>query len=115
MMKKTIMALALAFLPVGIATAQVQLLVVPKDGSATKRINLDDIKYIEFPAPGEAFSIETADLRWSYSYDFVQSLKFDGLVNAVSAINQEDNPLHITYKRKPKNTTKQIPNASPKT
>ena len=99
MMKKTIMALALAFLPVGIATAQVQLLVVPKDGSATKRINLDDIKYIEFPAPGEAFSIETADLRWSYSYDFVQSLKFDGLVNAVSAINQEDNPLHITYKQ----------------
>lgn len=99
MMKKTIMALALALLPVGMATAQVQLLVVPKDGLATKRINLDDIKYIEFPAPGEAFSIETADLRWSYSYDFVRSLKFDGLVNAVSAVNQQDNPLQITYKQ----------------
>lgn len=98
-MKKTIMALALTLLPVGMATAQVQLLVVPKDGSATKRINLDDIRYIEFPAPGEAFSIETSDLRWSYSYDFVRSLKFDGLVNAVSSANQEDNQLQITYKQ----------------
>lgn len=99
MMKKTIMALALTLLPVGMATAQVQLLVVPKDGSPTKRINLDDIRYIEFPAPGEAFSIETSDLRWSYSYDFVRSLKFDGLVNAVSGVNRQDNALQITYRQ----------------
>lgn len=99
MMKKTIMALALTLLPVGMATAQVQLLVVPKDGTATKRINLDDIRYIEFPAPGEAFSIETSDLRWSYSYDFVRSLKFDGLVNAVSGVNRQDNALQITYRQ----------------
>ena len=91
------MALALALLPVGMATAQVQLLVVPKDGSPTKRFNLDDIKYIEFPAPGEAFSIETADLRWSYSYDFVQSLKFDGLVNDISGINKEEDGIRIRY------------------
>lgn len=97
-MKKKIMALALALLPVGMATAQVQLLVVPKDGSPTKRFNLDDIKYIEFPAPGEAFSIETADLRWSYSYDFVQSLKFDGLVNDISGVNKEENDLQIRYR-----------------
>lgn len=96
-MKKKIMALALALLPVGMATAQVQLLVVPKDGSPTKRFNLDDIKYIEFPAPGEAFSIETADLRWSYSYDFVQSLKFDGLVNDISGINKEEDGIRIRY------------------
>lgn len=99
MMKKTITALALTLLPVGMATAQVQLLVVPKDGTATKRINLDDIRYIEFPAPGEAFSIETSDLRWSYSYDFVRSLKFDGLVNAVSGVNRQDNALQITYRQ----------------
>lgn len=96
-MKKKIMALALALLPVGMATAQVQLLVVPKDGSPTKRFNLDDIKYIEFPAPGEAFSIETADLRWPYSYDFVQSLKFDGLVNDISGINKEEDGIRIRY------------------
>lgn len=92
------MALSLALLPFGMASAQVQLLVVPNDGSATKRINLDDIKYIEFPAPGEAFSIETSDLRWSYSYDFVRSLKFDGLVNAVSGVNKEETDLRITYR-----------------
>lgn len=96
-MKKTLIALALALLPVGMVSAQVQLLVVPKDGSATKRINLDDIKYIEFPAPGEAFSIETADLRWSYGYDFVQSLKFDGLVNDISGINKEEEGIRIRY------------------
>lgn len=96
-MKKTLIALALALLPVGMVSAQVQLLVVPKDGSATKRINLDDIKYIEFPAPGEAFSIETADLRWSYGYDFVQSLKFDGLVNDISGINKEEDGIRIRY------------------
>lgn len=96
-MKKTLIALALALLPVGMVSAQVQLLVVPKDGSATKRLNLDDIKYIEFPAPGEAFSIETADLRWSYGYDFVQSLKFDGLVNDISGINKEEEGIRIRY------------------
>lgn len=96
-MKKTLIALALALLPVGMVSAQVQLLVVPKDGSATKRLNLDDIKYIEFPAPGEAFSIETADLRWSYGYDFVQSLKFDGLVNDISGINKEEDGIRIRY------------------
>lgn len=97
-MKKTLIALALALLPVGMVSAQVQLLVVPKDGSATKRLNLDDIKYIEFPAPGEAFSIETADLRWSYGYDFVQSLKFDGLVNDISGINKEEDGIQIRYR-----------------
>ena len=98
MMKKTLTALALALLPVGMATAQVQLLVVPRDGSATKRINLDDIKRIDFNPSYDTFSIETADLRWSYSYDFVRSLKFDGLVNAVSAVHQQEDPLHFTYK-----------------
>ena len=34
MMKKTFMALALTLLPFGMASAQVRMLVVPKDGTA---------------------------------------------------------------------------------
>lgn len=57
MMKKTFMALALTLLPFGMASAQVRMLVVPKDGTAPKSFNLDDIRRIDFLGEANTFSI----------------------------------------------------------
>ena len=67
MMKKTFMALALTLLPFGMASAQVRMLVVPKDGTAPKSFNLDDIRRIDFLGEANTFSIACAilDLRLS--------------------------------------------------
>ena len=79
MMKKTFMALALTLLPFGMASAQVRMLVVPKDGTAPKSFNLDDIRRIDFLGEANTFSIACATDRWSYEFDKVRCLKFDGL------------------------------------
>ena len=46
MMKKTFMALALTLLPFGMASAQVRMLVVPKDGTAPKSFIIVTLKLI---------------------------------------------------------------------
>lgn len=70
-MKKTFMALALTLLPFGMASAQVRMLVVPKDGTAPKSFNLDDIRRIDFLGEANTFSIACATDRWSYEFDKV--------------------------------------------
>ncbi len=97
-MKKTLMTLALALLSFGMASAQVELLVVPKDGSAPDRLRLDDIRHIDFLGDGTTFSIKTIDLLWSYSFDYVRCLKFDGLVNDISAASKAESELKMSYK-----------------
>lgn len=92
------MALALMLLPAAMATAQVRLVVVPRDGSAAKRINLDDIKRIDFLGDGNHFSIETPELRYAYSFDYVQSIKFEGLVNDISSTRTPEDGMRISYK-----------------
>ena len=62
MMKKTFMALALTLLPFGMASAQVRMLVVPKDGTAPKSFNLDDIRRIDFLGEANTFSIACSRL-----------------------------------------------------
>lgn len=83
-MKKTFMALALTLLPFGMASAQVRMLVVPKDGGEAKSFNLDDIRHIDFLGEGNTFSVECATDRWSFDFDKVRCLKFDGLVNDIA-------------------------------
>lgn len=97
-MKKTFMALALTLLPFGMASAQVRMLVVPKDGSAAKSFNLDDIRHIDFLGEGNTFSVECATDRWSYDFDWVRCLKFDGLVNDIAAATKKESDIHISYK-----------------
>lgn len=74
-MKKTFMALALTLLPFGMASAQVRMLVVPKDGGEAKSFNLDDIRHIDFLGDGNTFSVECATDRWSFDFDKVRCLK----------------------------------------
>ena len=98
MMKKTFMALALTLLPFGMASAQVRMLVVPKDGTAPKSFNLDDIRRIDFLGEANTFSIACATDRWSYEFDKVRCLKFDGLVNDIATATKKESDITISYK-----------------
>lgn len=97
-MKKTFMALALTLLPFGMAFAQVRMLVVPKDGGEAKSFNLDDIRHIDFLGDGNTFSVECATDRWSFDFDKVRCLKFDGLVNDIATATKKESDIHISYK-----------------
>lgn len=97
-MKKTFMALALTLLPFGMASAQVRMLVVPKDGGEPKSFNLDDIRHIDFLGEGNTFSVDCTDQRWSYNFDDVRCLKFDGLVNDIATVAKSENNVNISYK-----------------
>ena len=97
-MKKPLLALALMLLPFGMASAQVRLKVIPRDGSAAMSLNLDDIKWIDFLGDGNHFSIETRDLRYAYSFDFVQCIKFEGLLNDISTTRTAESDVRISYK-----------------
>ena len=88
-MKKTFMALALTLLPFGMASAQVRMLVVPKDGGEAKSFNLDDIRHIDFLGEGNTFSVECATDR---------CLKFDGLVNDIATATKKESDINISYK-----------------
>ena len=98
MMKKTFMALALTLLPFGMASAQVRMLVVPKDGTAPKSFNLDDIRRIDFLGEANTFSIACATDRWSYEFDKVRCLKFDGLVNDIATATKQESAVSIAYR-----------------
>ena len=97
-MKKTFMALALTLLPFGMASAQVRMLVVPKDGGEAKSFNLDDIRHIDFLGEGNTFSVECATDRWSFDFDKVRCLKFDGLVNDIATATKKESDINISYK-----------------
>ena len=97
-MKKTFMALALTLLPFGMASAQVRMLVVPKDGTAPKSFNLDDIRRIDFLGEANTFSIACATDRWSYEFDKVRCLKFDGLVNDIATATKQESAVSIAYR-----------------
>lgn len=97
-MKKTFMALALTLLPFGMASAQVRMLVVPKDGGEAKSFNLDDIRHIDFLGEANTFSVECATDRWSFDFDKVRCLKFDGLVNDIATATKKESDINISYK-----------------
>ena len=74
------------------------MLVVPKDGSAAKSFNLDDIRHIDFLGEGNTFSVECAADRWSYDFDWVRCLKFDGLVNDIATATKQESAVSIAYR-----------------
>lgn len=95
-MKKKLLALAMLSVPI-MSVAQVQLVVTPKGGGAATAISLDEIKQINFIGDGTTFEIERQSQRDVFSFDNVQSIKFQGLVDDIAATRVSDDAWRVSY------------------
>lgn len=95
-MKKKLLALAMLSVPI-MSVAQVQLVVTPKGGGAATAISLDEIKQINFIGDDTTFGIERQSQRDVFSFDNVQSIKFQGLVDDIAATRVSDDAWRVSY------------------
>lgn len=95
-MKKKLLALAMLSVPI-MSVAQVQLVVTPKGDISPVAIPLDEIKQLNFLEDDTYFVLEHLDQRYRFSYDVVQSIKFQGLVDDIAATCVSDDAWRVSY------------------
>lgn len=95
-MKKKLLALALLSVPF-MAAAQVQMVMTFKGDFSPASIPLDEIKQLNFMDDDTYFVLEHLDQRYKFSYDVVQSIKFQGLVDDIAATRVSDDAWRVSY------------------